>query len=365
MTTNDYLINSAASHKPEIEAAYARWRESSDVLPPLTAAEWRDRDLPKEDLLVGYWMSTTSRVLFSADTGLGKTNWGMAVAGHLGAGIDFLHWHIPRARRALFIDGEMSALVFKDRITDVVRRLGCLPSEARFLNHEDVKDWQPLNTEAGQRYIHELVTQTECEAIFFDNVMALILGDMRDEDAWRDTMPLIMQLTARRVGQLWFHHTGHDASRSYGTKTREWKMDTVLHGTEVKRPDTDVSFQLEFRKARSRRPETRHEFQPVDVALVDDKWIGSHEAKKTKRGPISPVTEKFFRALENVFAGGQTTAFQTWKAVTVDQWRAELRLQGLLDKEKPAAERALTSRHRTALIAANYIACNNELVWVI
>ena len=100
--------------------------------PPTTAAEWLNRDLPKEDPLIGHWMSTTSRILFSADTGLGKTNFGMALAGHLGAGIDYLHWHIPRARRVLFIDGEMSAPLFKSRIADVVRRLGCLPPEVSF-----------------------------------------------------------------------------------------------------------------------------------------------------------------------------------------------------------------------------------------
>ena len=335
------------------------------TLPPLTAEEWAKRDLPKEDPLIGHWMSTTSRILLSADTGLGKTNLGMTLAGHLGSGIDFLHWHIPRARRVLFIDGEMSALLFKDRIADVARRLGSIPSETRFLSHEDVKDWQPLNTEAGQRYIHEIVTQTAAEAVMFDNVMALILGDMRDEEAWRDALPLIMQLTARRVGQLWFHHTGHDASHSYGTKTREWRMDTVIHGSSVKRSDTDVSFQLEFRKACGRRPETRHDFQTVDIALVDDKWIGNREAAKTKRGDIPPVTRKFFEAIQNVFASGQTTKFQGWSAVTMDQWRDELRLQGLIDKGKPHSERTLIARHRTVLIAANYIACNNDLVWVV
>ena len=334
-------------------------------LPPLTVEEWSKRDLPKEDLLIGYWMSTTSRVLFSADTGLGKTNWGMAAAGHLGAGIDFLHWHIPHARRCLFIDGEMSARLLRDRIADVARRLGCIPPEVRFLSHEDVKDWQPLNTEAGQRYIHEIITQTGVEAVFFDNVMALILGDMKDEEAWRDTLPLVMQLTTRRVGQLWLHHTGHDASRSYGTKTREWRMDTVIHGTSIQRPDADVSFQLEFKKARGRRPETRQDFQTVDIALVNDKWVGNREAAKTKRGNIPPVTQKFFDALQNVFAGGDTIKFQSWKAATMDQWRNELRLQGLVDKAKPAAERSLMSRHRIALIAANYVACNNDLVWIV
>jgi hypothetical protein len=30
---------------------------------------------------------------------------------------------------------------------------------------------------------------------------------------------------------MWLHHTGHNETQSYGTKTREWQMDTVLFGT--------------------------------------------------------------------------------------------------------------------------------------
>jgi len=69
--------------------------------------------------------------------------------------------------------------------------------------------------------------------------------------------------------------------------------------------------------------------------------------------------------LQNVFAGGSTTKFQSWKAVTVHQWLAELRRQGLVDEQKPHSERTLLARHRTALIVANYVACNNDLVWII
>ena len=237
--------------------------------------------------------------------------------------------------------------------------------KSRFLSHEDVKDWQPLNTEAGQRFIHEMVTQLGVEAILFDNVMALILGDMRDEEAWRDTLPLITQLTTRRVGQLWFHHTGHDASRSYGTKTREWRMDTVIHGTAVARPDTDVSLQLEFKKARGRTPETRKDFEDVAVALVDDRWISDRGNKKDGRTAPSPTGQKFLKALENVLAGEVTTKFQTWKAVTMDQWLAECRTLGLLNKDKPDSERSLLSKYRRELIACDRIACNNDLVWII
>ena len=83
--------------------------------------------------------------------------------------------------------------------------------------------------------------------------MALVMGDMRDEDAWREPYRWSIELTRSGVGQVWVHHTGHDASRSYGTKTKEWRMDTTLHGTKFERPDTDVSLLLEFRKPESGR----------------------------------------------------------------------------------------------------------------
>jgi hypothetical protein len=75
-----------------------------------------------------------------------------------------------------------------------------------------------------------------------------------------------------KIGQAWLHHTGHDEKKSYGTKTREWQMDTVLFGEKVERPDTDVSFKLEFRKARERTPQTRADFADITVALVDNTW---------------------------------------------------------------------------------------------
>ena len=59
----------------------------------------------------------------SADTGLGKTNLGLALAGHAATGTSFLHWQAHRAARILYIDGEMSRQLFKRRIEDVVRRL--------------------------------------------------------------------------------------------------------------------------------------------------------------------------------------------------------------------------------------------------
>ena len=42
--------------------------------------------------------------------------------------------------------------------------------------------------------------------------------------------------------------------------------------TAVKRADTDLSFRLEFPKAREPTPENRADFAAISVALVDDAW---------------------------------------------------------------------------------------------
>jgi hypothetical protein len=88
------------------------------VLPPLTLDEWRGRDLPAPDLIMGHWLSTTSRVLLTAATGLGKTNYGIALGIRCAAAHDFLHWRAHRKARVLYIDGEMSRRLLKQRVLD-------------------------------------------------------------------------------------------------------------------------------------------------------------------------------------------------------------------------------------------------------
>src|SRR5262249_31653068 len=154
---------------------------------------------------------------------------------------------------------EMSRRLLKERLAAETTRLGLAPDTFFALSHEDIENMQPLNTRAGQQFIDSVIHDLGgIDFIAFDNVMALIAGDQKDEEGWRQTLPWVKSLPPRNIGQLWVHHTGHDETRSYGTKTREWHMDTTLHLDTVDRPDTDViSFQLTFRKARERTPATR------------------------------------------------------------------------------------------------------------
>jgi hypothetical protein len=219
-----------------------------------------------------------------------------------------------------------------------------------------------LNTPPGKAFIERLADQIGgLDLIIFDNVMALIAGVMKEEEGWQDALPLVNSLTKRAIGQFWLHHTGLDKTHGYGTSTREWRMDTVLLATEAKRADTDVSFTLEFTKARERTPETRRDFEPVTIALVNDEWQGRVAIAKPSRP--SPLGAKFLEALSDAFTSVNTVPFQTWQAIKSADWRTECTRRGLLDPEKDHSARTLFAKHKRELVAANLIGCNNELVW--
>jgi hypothetical protein len=322
---------------------------------PLTLDEWLKRDLPAPDFLLGAWLSTTSRVIINAPTGLGKTLLAIALGMRLAAGSAFLHWPGGRPARTLFVDGEMSRRLLKQRLADEAARLGITPEGMHVLSHEDVENFRPLNTPEGQALVERQIERIGgVDLILFDNVMCLIGGDMKDEEGWRQTLPWVRSLTRRSIGQVWLHHTGHDEQRGYGTKTREWQMDTVIHLEEFKRPDTDVSFQFTFRKARERTPATRAEFADARIALVNDQWIPDVAITSIKAKKVAPLTNKFHVALKRL----------NWPT-TIEEWRAECFKIGLLDNDKPDSARTLFNRHKRDLIAANWIACNETLAWTL
>jgi len=326
--------------------------------PPLTIEEWLARDLPAPDFIMGSWLSTTTRGLLVGPTGLGKTNLALALALHMAAGRAFLHWRGQRSCKVLYIDGEQ-------RIEDAVNRLGERPAGFHALSHEDVEKFAPLNTTAGQAYIERLITEIKPDFIVFDAIMCLLAGDMKDGDAWAAVMPWVRSLTRRRIGQLWLHHTGHDESRSYGDKTKEWQLDTVMHMEAVAREDADVSFAFEFRKARERTPATCADFQRARIALVGDQWTVDVIAS-VRPGHVSPIGQKFLDALHNALAGDTTETRYGRRAVTLELWKAECFKIGLLDRDKPANQgRALWSKYRLELIAANRIACDDKMAWTV
>jgi RecA-family ATPase len=180
-----------------------------------------ERQIEPTDHLLGQLFSTSTRALFSADTGLGKTMIGLGWAFAMCLGRDFMHWKSRRSARVLYIDGEMPRDLIQERIGEACKWFGVEPREAHriaVVSTEDFEDAPPLDTEEGQAWLDEFIAANgHFDFIFFDNIMSLCSASMKEEDSWQAMKGFVKSLTKRRIGQLWLHHTGHDKSRGYGT----------------------------------------------------------------------------------------------------------------------------------------------------
>ncbi|WP_294532606.1 AAA family ATPase [uncultured Rhodoblastus sp.] len=353
------------------------------TLPPITKAmranllvsSWVKRKLPPRDFLLGDLLCTTSRWLIFGETGVGKTLVSLEMAGAIAAGQSFLKWEGRRPARVIYLDGEMPIETFKERMELVAKRYG--EDIALYgYNRDDLGDEEmpPLNTEAGQAWLLREIEAIKPDIIFFDSIMCLLGGNMSEEDSWAPVKMLARQITGRRIAQVWLHHTGHDATKGYGTKTREWEMDTVLSLSKVDRDDDDSAIRTEFKKNRLRTPANAAQFAPLTIKRGEDDWsveAATRTATGKEKGEVATIRGEFVKTYDRLAdavtasPGGFNGA--KVKKISVDAIRDELRSRGLLETNDNGAimptSRTNLRRAKTALIAAGTMIENEGMIW--
>jgi hypothetical protein len=288
-----------------------------ETVPPIKLSDWIAReDLKEPEKLLGALFTTTCRVIIAGPTGLGKTMFGLAAAFAITRKEGFGHWIAERPGRVLYVDGEMPRPELRRRLISNYR---AGDSDAlSVLSREDFEDLPPLNEESGQIWMDRFIaTHGPFSLIIFDNIQSLLSGNMKDEELWSGVMPWVKGLTRRQMGQIWFHHTGHDESRSYGSKAKEWGVDTVILMKGAKVPDADLAFTLEFTKSRMRTPENKEDFQDVTLVLKGGNWnvvVGKPEIDR-----LTKNQQTFFGLLEDAAAEAHG------KGVALDEWNRRAR----------------------------------------
>lgn len=116
----------------------------------LLLSSWLTRDIPERDRLLGDVLCTTSRWLIFGETGVGKTLLAMDLLGAVAKGEGFLTWEGRKtARSVMYLDGELPAETFKERMELIAGRYG--PDLALYGYNRDVLpdgEMPPLNTHA-------------------------------------------------------------------------------------------------------------------------------------------------------------------------------------------------------------------------
>jgi hypothetical protein len=344
----------------------------------LTLEAWVNCQLPPRDYLLGKLLCTTSRWLLIGDTGLGKTLVAMEMAASIASGHrPFLKW-MPsgKPRVVMYIDGEMPPEMFKERMTRVASMVGGKSVRLYGYNRLRLEDRgveiPPFDTDQGVAWLMREISRVKPDLIVFDSIMCLIEGSVATDEGWKPVLGLVRELTRLRIAQIWVHHTGWDASRGFGTKTREWQFDTVLLlGADTDRDadleakvDGEDTILMHFTKNRMKTPENRSEYDAYRLVKGDTgiRTVGEPlQDGKAARKPSgksmlkSAFCNAYDRLADGVPPSDTVNGYKILK-VRVERLRDELKSTGFLDcNEKGSIDTASRStlRHvKTELLSS-------------
>ena len=247
----DSMITRTTS-RPEMLGSYR------DERPRIRAAEIADilsHDFLPMEVLLDPWLCKQHLTMVYAYRGLGKTHFALSAAYAVAGGGSFLKWKAPKARKVLYIDGEMPGTLMKSRLAALVASCeeAVEPQEGYFrmvtpdLQERPLPD---LATPAGQMALDPVIE--DAELIVLDNLSTLTRSGPENEgESW---LPVAeWALAKRREGRavMFIHHEGKNGKQR-GSSRKEDILDVVIR---LKRPadytpDKGAQFLVEFEKSR-------------------------------------------------------------------------------------------------------------------
>ena len=234
--------------------------------------------LPIREQVLDPILQSRGLAMLVAGRGVGKTHVGMGITYAVSSGGEFMRWRAPRARRALYVDGEMPQELLQERCLSLRASAPFQPpteEHFRFL----AMDRQPLGTSINLALQeHQIALSAhldDAEFLVLDNLSTLVNGGREnDAESWNEMQGWLLQLRRRGITVLLVHHTGR-GENARGTSKREDVLDTVIH---LKRPeDYDVEqgarFEVHLTKARGVHGDAALPFESkLDVVDGRDTW---------------------------------------------------------------------------------------------
>lgn len=262
-----------------------------------------ERDLPPRESILTPWMLSQSLSMIYAWRGIGKTHVALGIAYCVASGGSVLGWHATKARKVLFIDGEMPAPALQERLARIVAAADKEPTRGMLtLITPDLQDacMPDLATREGQKAINAAL-DADTELIILDNLSCLVRRGGRENEAesWLSVAEWALSLRTQGKSVLFIHHSGKDGNQR-GTSKREDLLDTVV---ALRRPPNYVPqdgavFEIHYEKARHL---CGQDVDPVEARLSEDKegrqvWVTRPVEDSTFDRVVKLAAEGLIRA---------------------------------------------------------------------
>jgi len=214
----------------------------------LAAMQFKQRDTILEP-----WLHSQDLCMVFAARGIGKTHFALAVAYAVATGGTFAKWSAPKARKVLYLDGELPGSVMQQRLLMHLPDVEPEPGYLRIFTPDLLPEGQlmpDLSTHEGQAAIDHMVQ--DAEVVFVDNLSCWARSGRENEaESWLPIADWILSLRRRGIAVILVHHAGKGGQQR-GTSKREDLLDVVIGLSRPKDydPTQGAVFIAEFTKSR-------------------------------------------------------------------------------------------------------------------
>ena len=201
-------------------------------------ADLAQMEIPKREAILGDWFKSGDYGAIFGRRGLGKSWLAMAIARAIAEGRNFGPWTCSKARRVLYIDGEMSLDDYRDRVQSLSQGQGGLLT----LSHQSVFDRNEktlcLSDRDQQVEITRICERQKIDVLFLDNGACLFRGVAEnDADDFRDKIEgWLLDLRRRGIAVVLVLHAGRNGAIR-GTSKREDAAFWIVQLDDAGEPD--------------------------------------------------------------------------------------------------------------------------------
>lgn len=237
------------------------------ALRALSAEELLAADVAPREMVLDPILPAQGLTMLHSARGAGKTYLALETADAVSCGRRCLRWNAPKARRVLYVDGELPATVLRSRLASIIAGAEDATRSAEMLRiiSPDFQDrpMPDLSGPAGQQMIEAHLDGVQL--LILDNLSCLCRSGRENEaDDWTPVQEWLLKLRQRGLAVLFPHHSGK-AGAQRGTSRREDVLDcvfTLRHPTDYK-PAEGLRVEVHFEKLRAYLGESARPFEVV------------------------------------------------------------------------------------------------------
>jgi len=231
-----------------------------------TLEEFLAREMPKREIIVQYHAEKEAVSILAGEHKRGKSLYATQLALRIAEGKDFLNFIVPKPRKILLYQQEISEPSMKERLTKMLKRYSPSVLE-NFLIKNTVGNLVKVTNSSHRKQIHEQVETYKPELIIFDPFSTFHNRKENDEKEMSEVIDYFYEIAKKFcVAVLLIHHYGKPSmvSRQGGHLLRG-------HSILGDRPDIIILFnRLPKKYQNSPLPYAQDNYAEVEFILRSD-----------------------------------------------------------------------------------------------